>query len=214
MFAVDNGPGHLPEGKAHIPGHDIDAHPHGHQHHGGLEHIGPHDGLDPCLVGIGPDQCDGDHHGKHKGDVPVLEQGQVQHARHHEEPEGGADGLGEQEEEGAGLMGNLPETAMQVRVDGDQLQPVVEGKQDVGDDEIAHQVAQHQLEVVEMGVPHLAGHGDKGDARERGTNHSEGHHVPGRLPVPGKVGIQGGPAGGDAGDQEQNRKINDNDCQN
>ena len=107
------------------------------------------------------------------------------------------------------LCETSPKRPSQVGVDGDQFEPVVEGQQHVGDHEITHQVAQHQLEIVEVGVPHLAGYGNKGDPRQGGPDHAEGHHVPGRLPVPGKVGIHIYLAGGDARDQEQDGKIND-----
>ena len=102
IFAVDDGSGHLPEGEVQITGNNVNANPHGQQHHKGLEGVGPDDGLNACLVGVGPDEQKGEDHRKHEGDMVMLKYGQVQNPCHHKEPERGPDGLGNQKEQGTG----------------------------------------------------------------------------------------------------------------
>ncbi len=85
-----------------------------------------------------------------------------------------------------------PETEplLEVSINGNDIQPVIQRHQNADDGPVAKQVAQHHLEITKSDFTHIAGHGNKRNARQGGANHTECHEVPGRLPVGGKEGMR------------------------
>src|SRR6056297_3524577 len=95
------------------------------EHEECLKAVCPYDGTYAATKCVEPDQQDGDHYSGFKGDVPLVEKGDLQHVGNQEKPEGCSDGPGKQEKGRSRFIGALSEALLQVRIDRGQVQPVI-----------------------------------------------------------------------------------------
>ena len=68
-------------------------------------------------------------------------------------------------------------------IDRGELHLVEQRGEDEGYGQLSSYEAKHHLQVAHLTGPHHARHGDEGHARDAGTYHGKGHHVPLRLPA-------------------------------
>src|SRR5690606_3824490 len=104
---------------------EVDGENHRRDQKGGLQCVRPDDGFYAALEGVHPDEKDGNKNGNPKGNTRGVEYGKLKHHGSQEQPESGAYHARNQEEECAGLVGPKTETAVEVFVDRDEVQPVV-----------------------------------------------------------------------------------------
>ena len=164
------------------------------EHEGGLEGVGPHNGLDAAPEGV--EQDDDNHHGGGgpDGDAEAIENEGLQDVDDEVHPQGGAEQAGDDEEQGAGAVRFRAHPPVKHLIHRGDILAVIERQQHVGDGEVAEDVADDDAEVGELDVGHIARHRHEGDARQRGTDHAVGHDKPRRLAVAREVsGVVGLP---------------------
>ncbi len=161
-------------------------------------------------MGVEPDQHQADGHGQGKRHVPGVEDKLLQHDGHQVEPEAGANHPRHQKNHGSRFIAPVPQPALQIPVNRNEVQAVVKRQQHRGDEDEAHRIAQHKLEIPEAGVDDRPRHGDKGDPGEGRADHAEGHEIPFGVAVGDKeAGVVGGAPGGEVRNAHQHREITD-----
>ena len=202
-----DGADHLAEREAEVLRHEIDAQNHRHDEAEALEGIGPDEGLHAALHGVEPDEGDGDDDVEHERDVERREHQQLQHGTDHKEAHGRAQNLRDEEQPRARAVGVGAETLLEVAVDGYEVALVEQRHQQEGYHEVAHNEAEHHLEVGVALGGHHAGNGYERYARDGGTDHGEGDHRPGGLTVAGEECVVVGAARGKPRHYHQQDKI-------
>lgn len=167
----------------HVAGDEVDAEHYGHDEAKGLEGVGPDERLDAAAEGVEPDQEGGNRHINPERNMQRVAHERLQGDAHEHEAYGRSRHLRDEEEPRTGVVTLSPEPVAEVFVDGGELHAVVEGREDEGDNQLPHDEAHKHLQVAHATCGHHARHRDKGDARQAGANHGEGHHVPVRLAV-------------------------------
>ena len=176
---------------------------------GGLQGIGPYNGLDATGKSVEEDDGDEDHRGDPEGDAPGGEDKLVEHVDHEVHAEGGAEEARDDEEEGARALAAEAEALLEVGIDGGEVETVVERQEDEGYSGIAEDIAEDHGEIEPLVGQHVAGDGHEGDAGEGGADHTVGHHGPRGLAAGAEEGlIAFGPTPiGEPHDEEKEQRI-------
>ena len=192
---------------AEIPPDQDDAQGDGQDHAGRLEDVGPDDGADAAPVSV--DQADADiaENVDPERQAERAENQQLQGQADEEEPHRGPEHLRDEEEPGAGPVGPEPETLLQVLVDGYDIQPEIQRREDEGDDQVTQEKPDTHLQVAESAGPYHAGHRNERDPRHAGTDHGKGDYAPVRPAPSGEEGTLAAAPAGSPGYQEHGRKI-------
>jgi hypothetical protein len=156
------------------------------QHAAGLQGVGPDDGLDAAL-----DRVEEHHTHQHRrrdGEGQFeghqrLQHAVVQHAPDQVQARGGPKQARDDEEQRTAALRLAAQARRQQLVDAGDAQRVIERQQHEGNQRVAHELAQRDLQVAELPGPDAARHADEGHARQRGADHAEGHQQPGAAPV-------------------------------
>lgn len=77
-----------------------------------------------------------------------------------------------------------PDSCAEIAVDAGQVKFVIQRKQHVGDSHITEKETRHRLHISHIRTPHHARYRDKSHSGDRGAEHAERDHVPGRLVLP------------------------------
>ena len=93
-----------------------------------------------------------------------IEHQPLEHDAHNQKAHGGTEHLAHEEEPCAGAVGPLSEAILEVPVDGYKVAAVEHGHKQECYHEIAHDEAEHHLEVGIALVHHHAGHGNECNA--------------------------------------------------
>ena len=72
----------------------------------------------------------------------------------------------------------LPHSGIEIVVNRGEIQAVIDRQQHKGNDEIAEQLANDNLEIAERVATDRAGNTDEGHAAERGTHHAKSDKHP------------------------------------
>ena len=110
----------------------------------------------------------------------------MQNDAHHIEFQGSARELGDDEERGPGGVGAAAETAVEIGIDGGEVEPVVERQKHECHHKITDNKAEASLHIGHLRVQHHARNAHKRDTRHRCPNHAKCHKIPRRLPVAAK----------------------------
>ena len=168
-----------------------------------MQGVGPYHGLDAAAEGIEQDDDDHAGSGEPDGDAHRVEDEGLQHKNDEVHAQGGAEQARQDEEEGAGFVGGTSHAVLEDLVYRGDILFIVYGQQHVGDGDVAEDVAEHDAEVGEVDVGHVARHRHEGDARQRCADHAVGHYEPRRFAVAGEVAGVVGLAGGEPHDDKQ-----------
>ena len=184
-----------------------DGQHHAEQQEGGLEGVRPDERLDAAAVGVGQNQRDGDADRQPERDVPLVEDEGLKDIGRQEQSGRRARRARQNEEQRTDFLRMRAEALTQVAVDGGEVQPVIEREQDLGDHDVANDVAEDDLQIGELIRRDLARHGDERDAGERIADEPERDGIPRRRLVTEEVrGIARVAAGG-PGNQQQEPEV-------
>ena len=180
----------------------------GEDEEGGLEGVGPDDGLDAAGEGVEQDDGYEDHRRYPEGYAPGGEDKLVEHEDHQVHAQRGAEEARDDEEEGAGALAAEAKALGEVGVDGGEVELVVQRQEDQGDGGVAEDIAEDHRHVEPLVDQHVAGDRHESDARERGPDHAVCHHGPGRLASgteEGLVALGAAPPGEPHNEEKQQR---------
>ena len=179
----------------------------------GLQRIGPHNGLYAGPAGVEPDEAQHGDHREQKREEGIAAQGTHHETMEHQtdevEARSSTGELAQHEEQGSGAMGGGSEAGAEPRIDAGEPQTVVKGQQDPGHHGITDNEAHAHLQIGHACGSCPAGNGDEGYSGNAGTDHTDGHEPPGRLPTGTEEGVVAlrTPTGGTTGDEEQHKKV-------
>ena len=211
--ALADGPCHAHEVQPHPVLHLPDNH-HQHRHEAyGLQRVGPDNRPHAAPESVEPHEEDAQDSRHDEGDVPGVEHVRLQDEHHEVQPCRRPDNLRQQEERRARLIAPPPDACVQIGVDGGQPQLVVKRQQDVRNEDVADEEAQHRLHIGHIDAPHHAGHGDERHARQRRADHADGDDVPRRLPFAQEERLVAIAAPRDPRDTQQDREVDGDDNQ-
>ena len=137
MFVLYNGSKRLSYGKIERPYYLVYNKEKSCEHTNCLERIRPHQRLDTSTACVKPNQTDHSHDSEGEWDTILLEDKALQNDAHHIETHGGTRHLRQEEEPCSRFIGIMPQTPLQITIDGSQIQPVIDGKQQKCHQEIA-----------------------------------------------------------------------------
>ncbi len=160
---------------------EIDRQAHSNQHKQGLQGVCPDNGFYPPPEGIDPDEQDREDDSDLEGYFPGIKDELLEHDGHQEEPERGSQNARHKKRKGADLVAHLSESPQQVLVNRCDIEAVIEGHEDKGDDQVTCEVPEYHLHIAEFTAFYPSRDRDEGNARQGGTDHPKGHQVPGRL---------------------------------
>ena len=145
----------------------------------GLQHIGPHHGLDAAAERV--EQDDGNHHDGRRPnrDIPAVEDKDLQHKNHQIHAQCRSQQSRQEKKQCARLVCLVADALAEVFVNGGHVETVIERQQQQPDDDVAEDVAEDHSQIGELGGINVAGHRHERHARQRTANHAVSHHKPG-----------------------------------
>ncbi len=177
-----------------------------------LQSIGPHNGFDATSVRVQPNEKNrhsGRHHKRH---MPRVEDDILQNKYDQIKTYARPHGAREQKERSTGFIGIRSEALLQISVNTGEVEPVIERKQHVGNNQVAEKEPENHLHIGKLRATHPARHRHKAHTRDGRTEHADGHHPPGRFAVSEKECIiVGALAPYNVRNKPERREVNDYD---
>ena len=115
--------------------------------------------------------------------------------------------LRQQEKRSTCLVRIFTDTAIQIRINGREIQLVIKRKQYMCNDKIPHEEPQTSLHVGHVNATHHARHRHKGHTRQRSAHHTKSHHIPWRLAIASEKSVVIGITAGKLRHQHQQSEI-------
>ena len=191
-----DGSGHIGERVAEVLSDEPYAQHHRHDEAETFEGVGPHHRFHTSEHGIEPNEGNRDYHVERERDAERPEHKHLEHGAHHKEAHCGAEHLGDEEEPRAGAMGRRAKPLLEVAVDRHKVAFIEQRDEHICNGEIAHDEAEHHLQIGIAFGGHHAGHGDECYAGDAGAEHAEGYQRPGGATSAGEeCGIVAASAG-------------------
>ena len=148
-----------------------------------LEGISPNQRFDAPLARVEPDQSDHDHYRERKRDGIGIENKSLQDDTDHIETDGSTRHLGKKEKGGTRLVGPSTQPIAQISIDGSEMQTIIDREEDKGNGKITQDEAKAHLQIGHARLERHTWDRDKGNARNRSPDHTEGYHIPRRTAI-------------------------------